>query len=96
MITFLLIIGLIISLGLNVIAFILIRNLLKKNSIHEAWILNFKQDVVNTLANMRSIDSHGSFATRIDDKGKFESDDEVGQIFKELLDLIENLNEKTQ
>jgi len=53
-------------------------------------------DLVNTLEEMRAIDKEGTFATSLNDKGNFESDDQVGRIFKELLDLIEKLNERTQ
>jgi len=96
MITFLLITGLIISLGLNIATFILIRNLLKKISIYEQWILEFKQDVIDTLSIMRAIDKQGVFATSVNEKGVFESDDQVGQLFKEITDLIEKLNDRTQ
>ncbi len=96
MITFLFIIGLIISFGLNVSAFLLIRNLLKKQAIYEAWILEFKHDVQDTYATIQAIDHQGTFATSINDKGNFESDDQVGQVFKELHSIVEKLNERTQ
>ena len=96
MITFLLIAGLIISLGFNVAAFLLIRILLKKIHIYEQWILEFKQNVTYTITSMREVDKQGTFATSLNDKGTFESDDQVGQIFKELLDLIEQLDSKIQ
>jgi hypothetical protein len=96
MITFLLIIGLVISLGLNVASFILIRIHLLKIRTYELWIVGFKSDLMNTLERMRTIDKVGTFATSLNDKGLFESDDQVGQIFKELLDLIEKLNQRTQ
>ena len=96
MITFLLIFFLVLSLGLNVAAYLIIRNLLRKNSTYEAWILEFKQDVTDTLAIMRAIDKQAVFATVLNDKGAFESDDQVGQIFKELLEIIEKLNSRTQ
>lgn len=96
MITFLLITGLVISLGLNAAAFILVRNALRKTRIYEEWIMDFKTDVINTLENMRAIDKQGTFATSLNDKGVFESDDQVGGIFKEILGLIEKLNERTQ
>jgi len=95
MIIGLLITGLIISIGFNVTSFLLIRILLKKNSIHEQWILDFKQDVINTLATMRLIDDKGTFATSVNNEGKFEADDQVGQSFKELMDLIVKLNDRT-
>ena len=98
MITFLLIAVLIISLGLNVATFVLIPILLKKISTYESWILDFKTDVVDTLALMRKIDDASTFKSSFEttDKGVFESDDQVGQVFKELLDLIEKLNQRTQ
>lgn len=96
MITFLLITVLVISLGLNVATFILIRNLLKKIGVYEAWILEFKQDVIDTLALMHTIDKQGTFASSLNDKGNFESDDQVGRVFQELVELIEKLNQRTQ
>jgi hypothetical protein len=96
MITFLLIVISIISLGLNVAAYILIRNLLKKQEIYEAWILEFKTAVNTTLAAMRQIDKQGVFSTSVNEKGIFESDDQVGEVFKQILALIEKLNERTQ
>ena len=94
MILFLLILGLIISLGINIATFVIIYRLISRIDVYETWILEFKQSVVNTLTNMRNIDKQGIFATSMNDKGTFESDDQVGQIFKELLNLIETLNEK--
>jgi len=98
MITFLLITGLIISLGLNIATFILIRILLKKIRTYEEWVLEFKQDVVDTLEEMQKIDKDATFATSFTSTGKgtFESDDQVGQVFKELLDLVKKLDDRTQ
>ena len=97
MITFILITGLIISLGLNVAAYILIQILLKKISTYEQWILDFKTDVVDTLGSMRKIDEEATFKSSFESTGvgAFESDDQVGQVFKELLNLVEKLNERT-
>ena len=96
MITFLLIASLIISLGLNIAAYKLIQILLKKQAIYEEWIVESKQIAVDTLAAMRLIDKQGVFATSVNEKGIFESDDQVGEIFKEIERLIEKLNERTQ
>jgi hypothetical protein len=96
MITTLLIVISVISLGLNVSAYILIRNLLKKQEIYEQWILEFKTAVNTTLADMRQIDKQGVFATSVNEKGIFESDDQVGEVFKQITALIEKLNERTQ
>lgn len=96
MTTAFLIILLIISLGLNVSTIIIIKRLLFKNDTYEKWVLEFKTDLTSTLKNMRSIDKQGTFATSVNNEGTFESDDQVGQIFKELLDLIEKLNDRIQ
>lgn len=96
MITTILIVISVISLGLNVAAYILIRNLLKKQEIYEQWILEFKTAVNTTLADMRQIDKQGVFATSVNEKGIFESDDQVGEVFKQIMALIEKLNERTQ
>ena len=96
MITFLLITGLVTSVGVIIAAFILIKRLLAKIRVYEEWILDFKTDVIDTLEQMRAIDKQGTFATSLNDKGVFESDDQVGGIFKELTTLIEKLNERTQ
>ena len=96
MTTAFLIIFLIILFGLNVAAYIIIKRLLSKIETYEEWILEFKTDLVATLTKMRAIDKQGTFATSMNTEGTFESDDQVGQIFKELLDLIEKLNDRTK
>lgn len=96
MITAFLIIGLVISLSALIAACILVRILLNKIDIYEEWILDFKTDVIDTLERMRDIDKSGVFASKLNDKGVFESDDLVGGVFKELLELIEKLNQRTQ
>ena len=97
-ITIFLIIGLVISIGLNLTMFILIKNLLKKIDVYEEWVLDFKTDLVDTLQQMREIDKQGTFATSLSDpeKGIFESDDQVGIIFKDLTSLVEKLNQRIQ
>ena len=97
-ITIFLIIGLVISIGLNLTMFILIKNLLKKIDVYEEWVLDFKTDLVDTLQQMREIDKQGTFATSLSDpeKGIFEYDDQVGIIFKDLTSLVEKLNQRIQ
>ncbi len=105
MITFLLILGLVISLGLCTAEFILIKILLRKISTYETWvrkyetwILDCKADVIKTLEDMRALDKDTTFKSSFESSGQgaFESDDQVGIVFKELLDLIEKLNQRTQ
>ena len=96
MITFLLTLSLVISLGLLLTAFIIIKRLLAKVETYEEWVLDFKTDVISTLERMRDIDKSGVFSSRLNDQGVFESDDMVGGVFKELLALVEKLNHRTK
>lgn len=95
MITLLLLV-LIVSIMLNIFFIKLIRIQLNKIKIYEDWILEFKTDVISTLNTMESIDKRGTFATSVNEKGLFESDDEVGQIFKDIKNLIEKLNQRVE
>lgn len=92
----LIIIILFISLSLNIAGFILIQNLINKTSVYEKWIVEFRRDVSDTVALMRDIDKQGTFSSFINDKGNFESDDQVGQVFKNLMEVMNDLNEKIQ
>ena len=96
MITAFLIIGLVISLFAFAVSIVIIQRLLKKIDIYEAWILDFKTDLISTLEKMRDIDKSVVFSSKLNEKGAFESDDQVGGVFKELLDLVEKLNQRTQ
>lgn len=96
MITFLLTICLITSVGLSVSTFILIRILLKKISIYEKWIVDAKDEVSQVLDSMRKIDKMGVLATSLNNDGVFESDDQIGHIFKDLEDLVKELNDKIE
>lgn len=96
MIVTLLSLGLVISLTLLLIAFMVIKRLLTRCETYEEWILDFKTDVIDTLEQMREIDKSAVFSSKLTDKGAFESDDIVGGVFKELQDLVEKLNERTQ
>lgn len=75
---------------------VLIKIQVDKIKTYESWILEFKEDVNNTLENLRAIDTKGTFATSLNDKGLFESDDEVGRIFKEMELIVDKLNQRIQ
>ncbi len=97
MITFFLILGLIISIGLNIVVIILIRNLLNKIVTYETYIREFKSNLTSTINTMRDIDKEGVFSTGINqESGLFESNDPTSQIFKELLSILENLDKITE
>jgi hypothetical protein len=85
-----------ISMGLNIAGYILIKTLLRKIAVYEQWIVDFKDDVAHTVESMRAIDKEGTFATSLNEKGNFESDDQVGQVFKELLHVVESLDQKVK
>jgi hypothetical protein len=93
MIIFLLIASLSISVGILVISYIIIKRILVKIDTYEKYILHVQTHIENTLEKMREIDSRGTFATRVNDSGKFECDDEVGVIFKDLVELLEELRD---
>ena len=75
-----------ISIILNIILLIGVRNLLKQNEQLEDRLVNLMSDIrtrVSTaLENMRSIDN----------REMFEKDDEVGVTFDEIKKIIENLD----
>ena len=96
MITFLLVLILVISVVLLVTSYIIIRRLFSRIDTYEEWILDFKTDVIDTLERMRDIDKSVVFSSRLNEKGAFESDDQVGGVFKDMLELIEKLNQRTQ
>lgn len=96
MMTILLITICLVSIAINIALFFLIRRLLYKIETYEKWILDFKFDVETTYESMKKLDASGTFATSMNDKGTFESDDQVGHIFQNLVNLIKKLNDKTE
>ncbi len=57
-------------------------NLYRKVKIYENWSLSIKEQIDNLQRDVKEIDS----------RGIFESDDEVGFIFDEISDIIENID----
>jgi len=76
-----------ISLLLNIILGLGIRNLLKQNEELEDTLLETTADIKTKVAV--ALDA----LKNADLKGSFESDDEVGVVFKEMKEIVENLNE---
>ena len=75
------------SLVLNVALFIGVRNLLKQNE-------ELEDTVLDTISDVKTKVSTALDALKDADlKGSFESDDEVGVVFKEIKEIVENLNE---
>ena len=75
-----------ISLVLNVIFIIGIRNLIKQNEEYEDIVINTKLEILNkvetALQQMRDLDN----------REVFEKDDEVGATFQQLKNIIVDLN----
>jgi hypothetical protein len=76
-----------ISLLLNIVLGLGIRNLLKQNEELEDTLLETTADIKTKVAV--ALDA----LKNADLKGSFESDDEVGVVFKEMKEIVENLNE---
>ena len=56
------------------------------NDFLQKWVEEFKVDVLKTFAHMKLLD----------DKQMFEKDDDVGIVFRDMMELIQKLNERTQ
>ena len=82
----------IISLSVLIIAsWVLLYNMLKRFEDAEDAILELEEKLV---MNKNIIQSTIDSMRVIDSKGGFESDDEVGSVFKALLKEIENLEQR--
>lgn len=76
-----------ISVGINIALGIGIRNLLTQNE-------ELEDTLVESMDEVKTKISEALEALRAADlKGSFESDDEVGVVFKEMKNIIETLNE---
>jgi hypothetical protein len=56
------------------------------NQLLKEWISDFRVDVLKTNAHMQMLD----------DKQMFSKDDDVGIVFRDIMELIQSLNERTQ
>lgn len=61
-------------------------NTLKKVEFYEQWVLNLQADVQNVYDELKAVD----------DKQLFDKDDDVGFVFTEIVDIIKELNDRTQ
>ena len=77
----------IVVLGLLVLAEgYVIWNLTRKTELLETWIENFSGRVSQVQSDLKDID----------DRGHFESDDEIGTIFEGIKEVINELNDLTE
>lgn len=75
----------VISLVFNIFLITSLNINLKKIEIYESWILNYKEIVKETYLLLK----------QVDDKEIFEKDDEVGAVFSNIREIIQDLKEKT-
>ena len=75
-------IGLVIFIIADVVGCYVIWNLMKKQEMLETWVENYSERMNTAYSDMQ----------RIDSKGVFEADDEVGEVFTQLRDITEQLN----
>ena len=75
-----------------VTSFFIIRNLIKKNENQEDVIKEYEDFIIKQSEAITACDQR---LKKVDDKGVFQSDDEIGWIFKEILKIQEALNEFT-
>jgi hypothetical protein len=75
----------VISLILNIFLITSLNINLKKIQIYESWILNYQEIVKETYLLLKEVD----------DKEIFEKDDEVGAVFSNIREIIQDLKEKT-
>tara|TARA_R110001583_G_scaffold2730_1_gene19253 strand:+ start:29 stop:298 length:270 start_codon:yes stop_codon:yes gene_type:complete len=73
-------------------SFFIIRNLIKKNENQEDIIKEYEDFIIKQSEAITACDQR---LKKVDDKGVFQSDDEIGWMFKEILKIQEALNEFT-
>ena len=74
------------------VSFFIIRNLTIKNEKQEDIIKEYEDFIIKQSEAINACDQR---LKKVDDKGVFQSDDEIGWMFKEILKIQEALNEFT-
>ena len=74
------------------ISFFIIRNLTVKNEKQEDIINEYENFIIKQSEAIQSCDQR---LKKVDDKGMFKSDDEIGWMFEEIKKIQEALNEFT-
>ena len=73
-------------------SFFIIRNLILKNEKQEDMIRQYEDFITKQSEAIIACDQR---LKKVDDKGVFQADDEIGWMFKEILKIQEALNEFT-
>lgn len=77
---------LLISLIVNIFLLISLKRAFNQIDILEEWLIEFKLLMNNTYKKLKNID----------ERGMFEKDDDVGVVFKNILEIIELTNKRIQ
>tara|TARA_R110001583_G_scaffold68_4_gene811 strand:- start:545 stop:814 length:270 start_codon:yes stop_codon:yes gene_type:complete len=75
-----------------IVSFFIIRNLIKKTEQLDSILNNYEEFISK---QSEAIEVCSQRLNKVDDKGIFRSDDEIGWMFKEFLKIQEALNEFT-
>ena len=82
----------IILTAIIITSFFIIRNLIKRNENQEDIIKEYEDFIIKQSEAITACDQR---LKKVDDKGVFQADDEIGWMFKEILKIQEALNEFT-
>lgn len=77
---------LLVSLLLNIFLLISLKRAFNQIDILEEWLVEFKFLLNNTYKKLKNID----------ERGMFEKDDDVGVIFKNIIEIIQLTNKRIQ
>ena len=69
---------------INIVSLYIVRNLMNKTERLEDWVENYTEKIHIAYGEMKLLD----------DRGIFEADDEVGDVFSKLKDVTEQLNKE--
>ncbi len=81
-----LLILLLISLIINIFLLISLKKSFNQIDILEEWLIEFKLLMNNTYKKLKNVD----------ERGMFEKDDDVGVIFKNIIEIIDLTNKRIQ
>jgi hypothetical protein len=68
----------------NIVSLYIVRNLLNKTERLEDWIADYTEKIHKAYSEMQLLD----------DRGVFEADDEVGDVFSRLKDVTQQLSQE--
>jgi hypothetical protein len=77
---------LLISLVINIFLLVSLKRAFNQIDILEEWLIEFKLLIDNTYKKLKNID----------ERGMFEKDDDVGIIFKNIIEIINLTNKRIQ